>query len=73
MDESMKLAIKLSEEQARREQMMAQMNSTAGFNMALKMSANGTFGQGYGGQTTNQESDDDEEEAVRRAIAASQM
>lgn len=69
MDESMLLAIRLSEEQARKEQMMAQMNSTAGFNMALKMSAAGTFGQGFGGSTKHgrqdEDEDDDEEEAIR--------
>jgi hypothetical protein len=29
--------------------MMMQMNSTAGFNMALKASKEGTFGHGFGG------------------------
>lgn len=28
-----------------------QMNSTAGFQMALKMSEQGTFGKGFGGNT----------------------
>jgi len=61
--------------------MMMNMNSTAGFQMAMKMSAEGTFGQpGFGAdaETTkkprNQTRDEDEEEAmIRKAIELSEQ
>ena len=53
------------------------MNSTAGFNQALKMSASGTFGQDSGKKTKQpamiqEEDEDDEEAAFMKAIAESE-
>ena len=39
----------MSQDEENKSKMMMQMNSTAGFNMALKMSKEGTFGHDYGG------------------------
>lgn len=45
------------------------MNSTAGFQMALKMSKEGTFGNT---NTNKNEEIDDEEEQIRKAIELSE-
>ena len=80
MDESLRMAIKLSEEQAKKDQFMASMNSTAGFQMALKMSEAGTFGEMPASSKPKkaaptrkhyQDSSDDEDEQMRRAIEES--
>lgn len=77
-DESLAIAIKMSQEQAKKDQFMAQMNSTAGFQMALQMSKEGTFGQETKKTKTTpsiiqeEVEEEDEETAIMKAIRESE-